>query len=98
LLKSPSPGTVHDETAHLQAVWRTAFGHWLVQTFTPLAAVEAQIEVLQGIIDGNPGTPLTDKIEGAHDKAQVAIEEMSKEPPDNQAAAGNIEGPSQRLK
>jgi len=50
------------------------------------------IDELQNIIDDNSGTPLADKIEDAKVSDQTAINELNKTPPDNQAAAGNIEG------
>ena len=50
------------------------------------------IAELQGIVDNNPGSPLADKVEDAAAKAATALEELSKTPPDSQAAAGNLEG------
>ena len=65
-----------------------------VATLT-LELIEALQDVtvdLQEIVDNNPGTPLADKVEDALAKAQTALEELNKTPPDNQAAAENIEG------
>lgn len=56
------------------------------------AALENVIDTLQVTINVNPGSPLADKIEDALAKSGTALEELYKIPPDNQAAAGNIEG------
>ncbi len=45
---------------------------------------------LQECIDDNPG--LADQLEDALSGAIVALDELEKDPPDNQAALGNIEG------
>ena len=58
----------------------------------PCHLTENQIDVLQAIVDANSGTPLADKVEGAIAKAQTALSELTKTPPNNQAAVGNIEG------
>ena len=58
----------------------------------PAEATQDQVDVLQDIVDTNPGTPLADKIQDAVDKLQTALTEFDKTPPDNQAAVGNIEG------
>ena len=50
------------------------------------------IEDLQEIINDNPGTPLADKLADAIASVETALEELNKEPPDNQAAVGNLEG------
>ena len=50
------------------------------------------IDALQAIIDANTGTPLADKLEEALASLETALEELNKEPPDNQAAVGNMEG------
>jgi tetratricopeptide (TPR) repeat protein len=54
--------------------------------------VEQVIEELGQIINDNPDTPLADKVEDVLSKAQTALEELNKTPPDYQAAVGNIEG------
>lgn len=54
--------------------------------------VEEVVRELQQIIDENPGTPLADKAEDALAKAQTALDELAKTPPDYQAAVGNMEG------
>ncbi len=59
--------------------------------FTPKEQINGAIDDLQDIIDGNPG-PLADKVQDAQAKARIAFDELCKTPPDNQAAAGNIEG------
>jgi YVTN family beta-propeller protein len=63
---------------------------------TPLVIPGQQLENacddLQDIVDNNPGTPLADKVEDALGKCQTAKDELAKEPPDNQAVVGNIEG------
>lgn len=60
--------------------------------FSPIVAIEAVIEDLDGIAQANPGTPVADKMNDAVAKLETAIEELEKDPPDNQAAVGNIEG------
>ena len=67
----------------------TSFSVFLAVQPVRLPDIIAQ---LQEIVDNNPGTPLADKIEDALAKAQTALDELNKEPPDNQAAVGNIEG------
>ena len=59
---------------------------------SPEQAIQNQVDVLQDIVDSDPGTPLADKVEGANDSLQTALEELDKTPPDNRAAVGNIEG------
>lgn len=63
-----------------------------VQVITAAQATQQVVDEFQNIIDNNPGTPLADKVQGAQASAQTAINELNKTPPDNQAAAGNIEG------
>jgi hypothetical protein len=57
-----------------------------------LPEVEDFVGQLQQIVDDNPGTPLADKAEDALAKAQTALDELAKTPPDCQAALGNMEG------
>ena len=57
----------------------------------PSEAPEDIIVRLQEIVDDNPGE-CADKVEDALAKAQTALDELNKTPPDNQAALGNIEG------
>ena len=54
--------------------------------------IDLIITQLQTIIEDNPGTPLADKLGDALAKAQTALDELTKMPSDNQAAAGSIEG------
>ena len=54
--------------------------------------IEQLIDELQAIVDADPGTPLADKLEDALASVQTALDELNKEPPDNQAAVGNMEG------
>ena len=54
--------------------------------------IEAVIAELEQILADYPGTPLADKIEDVLAKLLTAHYELTKDPPDNQAAAGNIEG------
>ena len=61
-------------------------------TTGPAAQVALVIDELQAIIDANSGTPLADKVEDAVASLETALEELNKEPPDNQAAVGNVEG------
>ncbi len=63
-----------------------------VHVLTHSEALEDVMATLQGIIENNLGTPLADKIEDTIAKTDTALEEINKTPPDNQAAAGNIEG------
>ena len=51
---------------------------------------ESAEDTLQDII--NSGTPLAGKVEDALGKVQTALEELAKDPPDTQAALGNLEG------
>ncbi len=50
------------------------------------------IDEINAYIDANPNDPDVDKLEDVRDKLFVVLEEMEKDPPDNQAAVGNIEG------
>ena len=54
-----------------------------------IASISDQV---QAIVASAPGSPLADKVEDVRDKFQVAVVELNKTPPDNQAAVGNIEG------
>jgi prepilin-type N-terminal cleavage/methylation domain-containing protein len=62
---------------------------------SPQQAVQQVNDSLCDIADNNPGTPLADKIEDAADKLAAALTELGI--PDNQAAAGNIEGAVEEL-
>ena len=55
-------------------------------------AIGLYIDELQAIIDAEVGTPLADKLGDAVASLETASEELNKEPPDSQAAVGNIEG------
>ena len=50
------------------------------------------INQLGVVVAANVGTPVADKVADAAAKAQTALMELDKTPPDNQAALGNIEG------
>jgi len=71
---------------------------WVVDTLdikqasSPQEAIQNVSAVLNDIITNSAGTPLADKAQDAFDKLQTALNELNKEPPDNQAAVGNIEG------
>jgi len=54
-----------------------------------LAAVALDLDTL---VQGNPGTPLADKLEDALAKTLSALAELEKTPPDEQAALSKIEG------
>lgn len=62
----------------------------------PDASVEDILEsvavFLQGLIDADPGSDLADKLEDVVAAIAVALDELRRDPPDNQAAAGVIEG------
>ena len=58
--------------------------------FDPAGGFE--IGGLQDIIDADPDSDLASKAEDATSKMETAVEELTKSPPDNQAALGNIEG------
>ena len=58
----------------------------------PELLLQEVIDVLNGIIDADPGSSISDKLEDVVGKAETAAEELDKNPPDRQAAAGNIEG------
>ena len=55
-------------------------------------ATDDVIDNLQDIVSDNPGTPVADKAEGAKTSLQTALVEFDKDPPDLQAAVGNIDG------
>ncbi len=59
--------------------------------FNADSAMAGIIVRLQACINDNPGD-CADKVEDALAKAQTALAEFNKTPPDNQAALGNIEG------
>ena len=61
-------------------------------SLTPQEAIQDVIDVLQGIVDANPGSATADKLEDVIAKLQASLEELNKEPPDNQAAICTIEG------
>jgi len=63
-------------------------------TFHDKAVVHLQdlIDELQYIVDLNPGTAVADKIEDVVAKAQTAMIELKKSPPDYPAALGNLDG------
>jgi hypothetical protein len=73
----------------LNDVWVLTDANGIV---SPQQQLESACDDLQDIVDNNPGTPLADKVEDALAKCQTAKDELTKEPPDNQAAVGNIEG------
>jgi hypothetical protein len=54
--------------------------------------LEELADDLQGIIDANPGTPVADKANNAIAKLDAALEELTRDPPDNPATVGCIEG------
>ena len=58
----------------------------------PAAAVEATIAEIRGIVEGGLGTPMADKLEDVIATLEAAFAELTKTPPDNQAALGKIEG------
>ena len=68
----------------------TAVATVVVHTFAE--ALGNLIAHLEQIVLDNSGTPLADKVEDALANAQTALDELTKTPPDNQAALGNIEG------
>ena len=59
---------------------------------TPQQAIENVIDGLQDIVNSNSGTPLADKVEDALANALTALNELTKTPPDNQAAMAALEG------
>jgi len=54
--------------------------------------VDKSVDDIQDIIDSNPGTPLADKLNDAISYVETVLVELNKNPPDNQAALGNLEG------
>jgi len=50
------------------------------------------VDALAYIVNSNPGTDMADKVEDVLAKARTAWDELSKTPPDEQAALGNLEG------
>jgi len=59
---------------------------------SPEQAIQSVIDELTSIVSENPGTSLADKVEDASASVQTVLDELNKTPPDNQAAAGIIEG------
>jgi hypothetical protein len=58
----------------------------------PDEAIQNIIDGVQEIIDNNPYSDLADKLEDVISSLETALEEILKDPPDNQAAIGNLEG------
>ncbi|MCK4774883.1 MAG: hypothetical protein KAT30_08850, partial [Candidatus Krumholzibacteria bacterium] len=58
----------------------------------PLATLDALTEQIRDIVDNNSGTKLADKLEDVLHNLETAQEELDKDPPDNQAAVGVMEG------
>ena len=77
-----------DEGTDRGAVWIL----FLEGIVSPEEQIEQLIVDLQAIVDANPGTPLADKLEDALASVETGLDELTKEPPDNQAAVGNMEG------
>lgn len=50
------------------------------------------IDEMQQLVANNPKTPLADKLEDVVAKTQVAFRELQKNPPDDNAALGNLSG------
>lgn len=69
-----------------------AFSFPIQVDFTPVGRVELLCAYLLEIVESNPGTPLADKVEDARAECATALNELTKKPPDKQAALGNIEG------
>ncbi len=65
---------------------------YTVPDVLPIAVLEQVANKLQDIVDGDPLSPLADKLEDVIAKLDDAIFERSKTPPDIQAAMGAIEG------
>ena len=65
---------------------------FVVTVTTPEEAVENTEEILQDLVDTDPDSPLSDKVEDARARMLVALEELEKTPPDRQAALGILEG------
>jgi subtilisin family serine protease len=63
-----------------------------LRLLTPRDALSDLAGELRGIVDSNPGSSLADKVEDALAKAEAALREFDKTPPDLPAVAGNIEG------
>ena len=58
-----------------------------------IVSIQEVIDELQDIVNDPSMSPVVvDKVEDALAKAQTALDELNKTPPDNQAAVGNIEG------
>ena len=56
------------------------------------SATERILSELRLLVAQAPGAPWASKLSDAIAKAEVALEELAKDPPDDQAAAGNLEG------
>jgi N-acetylneuraminic acid mutarotase len=59
---------------------------------SPAQLITSVNSILADIITANPGTKLADKVEDARAKLGVALQELTKLPPDKIAALGAIEG------
>ena len=64
----------------------------LESRLTPAQVVGATTAKIREIVEDDPGTPMADKLEDAIAKLETAFAELTKTPPDNQAALGTIEG------
>lgn len=58
----------------------------------PAQTAANTIEKIENLIDADPDSDLAAKAQDAIEKLEDAVVELSKTPPDEQAAAGNIEG------
>ncbi len=69
---------------------------WVLSLESVPATPEAQLDQVAGdlleIINDDPGAPLADKLADALASVETSLEELDKEPRDNQAAVGNLEG------
>ena len=63
---------------------------------TPQVAIQDLIDVLQAIVDTNPGTPLADKIEDVIAKLQTALDELNKEAARQSSGGGKYGGGGRR--
>jgi hypothetical protein len=83
-----APEDLFDSTDGLISPFRVAITPTI---FTPAQDIQNVIDVLQDIVDSNPGTLLAEALEDAIATLETALDALADEPPDSQAAAGDIE-------
>jgi probable HAF family extracellular repeat protein len=72
----------------LAVVWTVGGG----EPATPEEQIQGVIDDIDTVVQENPDSPAADKLEDVNAKLETALAELEKDPPDNQAALGNVEG------